>query len=670
MFNSHEWYQQKKQETLTLVQSAITLSQNQGNQKFDRRLQDARKRLIEGKLLVVVCGEFKEGKSSLLNALLNEINDDLFPVDSDIATGIVTTISYGEQEKITVILGEPGKEEQIQIQRHQIDEYVNEQRNKGKQARMLTIQAPNSQLKEGLVLVDTPGVGGLNTQHTGITYGFIPEADVILFVSDVKAPLSTDELKFLKFITERCPDIIPNIIFVATKIDANANYEEIVENNREKLSQVLKRSGKEITIIPVSSHIKLEYLRSKHLEDLEDSNFQALENELWQLLNQRGGYTLLMRSFGELGSVLKEMRIPLQAQLSACQQQSELEVKKLEQQFQKERERLAELETNNANWQRQLNRGLEDISVEISNQFQRGFAKIGTWANGYIADEKLLVNPAEIAALIERDIDTLMSALGRQLSQAASKLHFKIEATSGLNLNFVDSEYLDWEKTQLSTENIQIKQAGWWEKSLNATRSAMFNASAGSVVGGGFGAAIGGFLGSLLGGIGAIPGAVIGGKIGAAIGGVAGSASGVRQGLSQLRERDFASVRNKVTPMINQFISESRQLCNQSLTDAIRSLKRSMEDELSEQIRQLKQTCDRTIRSIQDTHRLTEQQKAEKIKALTIPLQTLEQIHKSVATLASAVIKQKEMAEQHQVAVATQSNKTDDADYGEDWADG
>jgi putative ribosome biogenesis GTPase RsgA len=42
------------------------------------------------------------------------------------------------------------------------------------------MESPNPQLKEGLVLVDTPGIGSLNTEHTAITYAFIPNADAIL----------------------------------------------------------------------------------------------------------------------------------------------------------------------------------------------------------------------------------------------------------------------------------------------------------------------------------------------------------------------------------------------------------------------------------------------------------------------------------------------------------
>ena len=177
-------YQQQKQKVLQLFKPAKTLAEGQKNIEIKQSLEEVEKRLIEEKLFVVVCGEFKQGKSSLMNALLNE--PELFPVDVDITTNLVSSITYGETEKITVVLGESGKEQSQEIQRAEIPNYVTEQHNKGNfhQAKMLILQSPNPQLKEGLVLVDTPGVGSLNVEHTAVTYAFIPNADAIIFVSN------------------------------------------------------------------------------------------------------------------------------------------------------------------------------------------------------------------------------------------------------------------------------------------------------------------------------------------------------------------------------------------------------------------------------------------------------------------------------------------------------
>ena len=53
----------------------------------------------EDSATVLFCGEFKRGKSSLVNAI---IGTELCPTDIGIATSVVTTIKYGAVKKVTI----------------------------------------------------------------------------------------------------------------------------------------------------------------------------------------------------------------------------------------------------------------------------------------------------------------------------------------------------------------------------------------------------------------------------------------------------------------------------------------------------------------------------------------------------------------------------------------
>src|SRR5947209_19833021 len=99
-------YEEKKQRALQLFSSAISFAQQSKQKEYIKPLQDAAQRLDDGQFMVVVCGEFRRGKSSLLNALLHEVQD-LFPVDVAITTNLVTMVSYGASEKITAVVGPP-----------------------------------------------------------------------------------------------------------------------------------------------------------------------------------------------------------------------------------------------------------------------------------------------------------------------------------------------------------------------------------------------------------------------------------------------------------------------------------------------------------------------------------------------------------------------------------
>ncbi|NJL11324.1 MAG: hypothetical protein HC908_17420 [Calothrix sp. SM1_7_51] len=120
-------YQQQKQKLLQLFQQTQAIAKQYKYPEIEQNLKESAQHLAEGKLIVVVCGEFKQGKSSLINALINETN--LFPVDVDITTNLVSSITYGEQEKITVVIGEPGKGQTKEIKRDEIPDYVTEQHN-------------------------------------------------------------------------------------------------------------------------------------------------------------------------------------------------------------------------------------------------------------------------------------------------------------------------------------------------------------------------------------------------------------------------------------------------------------------------------------------------------------------------------------------------------------
>lgn len=651
-------YQQQRQQVLQLFPSVLSFAQSLKNAEVEKRLKEAQEHLTQGKLVVVVCGEFRQGKSSLLNALLNETG--LFPVDVDITTNLVSSITYGATEKITVLLGERGQEKAHTIQREEIPDYVTEQRNpkNAQQARMLVIEAPNAQLKDGLVLVDTPGVGSLNVQHTDITYAFIPNADVILFVSDARAPLSAKELEFVQMILRHCQ----NFLFVVSKIDTVENYQSVVESNREKLAQVMQRPAERIPIIPVSSHLKLTHLKSQDAQDLQDSNFPELERTLWTLLNEKRGHILLTRALVELGRSVAQIRGPMQAEWDVYQKQSREEIDKTEKQLREVQGRLQNLLDNNAAWRTQLGYGLQDIRTQALEEFREGFAEVRRLAEQYLDDARLLASPSQVVGLLEVDIDGLMSVLGKQLSEQAAQLHADIETATGLGMNPFEVGELSWEKRQpgLSPD----KKNNLWEKSLHVTRNSLFNSTAGSTLGALIGGLTGAVVGTLFGGVGALPGAIVGAKIGAGLGMIGGITTGAKQGVEQLREKDKV----QIAKILRQFLDDSQRECEKTLNRALRDLERSMQDELTGQIKREKESCERTLRSVQEARKLSQEQAAQKSAQLKAPLEQLTQLQQRIETLLRATVETQAPAAPAATPSAPKPEATVGASSG-GWAD-
>jgi GTPase SAR1 family protein len=259
------------------------------NGQIDERstIQASVDRMNLGTFRLVVMGEIKKGKSSFINALLGEA--DLLPTDSDVATSTVYKVIWGPVSKYKVFfVEEPGAEisPPLEISRIDIAEYGTEKGNPSNQKNVdfIAIEVPNSLLKDGLVIIDTPGVGGLFKAHKEITWNYAPNADAIIFVLDsVESVIGQDEVEFLQ---ELVQDITQRVFFVQTKIDIpdKAQAEQWVQRNQEVLKEHLPTIADNLIYMPISSKIKQIADERKSGRHLNQSGFVDvigfLENRL------------------------------------------------------------------------------------------------------------------------------------------------------------------------------------------------------------------------------------------------------------------------------------------------------------------------------------------------------------------------------------------------------
>ncbi len=97
----------------------------------------------------------------------------------------------------------------------------------------MLVEAPIESLRSGLVLVDTPGIGGLNMAHDAATHAFLSQADALIFVGDATETFTTVELDFLDRAVAKCPVIIT----VLTRRDKVVDPAPVVEANRVKIAE-------------------------------------------------------------------------------------------------------------------------------------------------------------------------------------------------------------------------------------------------------------------------------------------------------------------------------------------------------------------------------------------------------------------------------------------------
>jgi replication fork clamp-binding protein CrfC len=191
------------QQALSIVDLGRQAATAYARPDLTARLVTTRKRLADPAFHVFVIGEFKQGKSSLVNALLNA---PVCPVDDDIATSVPTAIRFGDPPSAAVLFdpggdpSDPDREpirEEIAVDR--VAGYVTEAADPGgeRQVSSVEVSLPRKLLSDGLVIVDTPGVGGLGSAHGAATIGALPMADAVVFVSDASQEFTGPELEFL-----------------------------------------------------------------------------------------------------------------------------------------------------------------------------------------------------------------------------------------------------------------------------------------------------------------------------------------------------------------------------------------------------------------------------------------------------------------------------------------
>lgn len=163
-----------------------------------RKVAEIKRRLNEivcSPTVVLVCGEFKRGKSTFVNALIGR---SICPTDTEICTSVVSVIRYGENPKAIRFYGDFSNLKSQEINIDDIERYTVGNAANIDNTVSIEITLPLEELKKGLVIIDTPGLGGLDPRHSALTNYFLPQADMAIFMTDVNEPLTSTELAFYR----------------------------------------------------------------------------------------------------------------------------------------------------------------------------------------------------------------------------------------------------------------------------------------------------------------------------------------------------------------------------------------------------------------------------------------------------------------------------------------
>ena len=220
-------------------------------------------------LLFVVVGEVKAGKSSLLNALFGQ---EFAKVDVLPATDRVYIFRHGEEEK------------SVEVSPQLTERYL-----------------PIKFLQDFNV-VDTPGTNTMVAEHQTITEGFVPRADVVLFVFSATNPWSQTGWQLLDLVQKKW---LKNVVFVLQQSDLRDSAQiEVI--HRHLLDTATQKLGFAPPIFPVSARKALlaKTTAIAREEIWRESGFGPLEEQINRMVTESGVRFLKLQSTASTSGVI------------------------------------------------------------------------------------------------------------------------------------------------------------------------------------------------------------------------------------------------------------------------------------------------------------------------------------------------------------------------------
>lgn len=272
-------------------------------------------RTEEGLFYVTCVGQFKRGKSTLLNALVNEA---VLPTGVIPVTSVVTVLRHGIDRRARVRFSSG---EVRTIDPPELSAYVSEEQNPGNEKEVVAAEVflPHPLFASGLCLVDTPGLGSIFEANTATTRAFIPHIDTALVVLGADPPISGEELSLVEEVARS----VPHLLFVLNKAD------RLTESERREARQfterfLTKRLGRSVgPILEIAAAESLSAGRpTRELPSLQEA-LEILAREAGADLVARSQDRGLERLGRRLRAVVEEQRQALRRPLDESERRIE-----------------------------------------------------------------------------------------------------------------------------------------------------------------------------------------------------------------------------------------------------------------------------------------------------------------------------------------------------------
>ncbi|MGI6871354.1 dynamin family protein [Amycolatopsis sp. 3B14] len=362
---------------------------------------------------VVVVGETNRGKSSLVNALL--ATPGLSPVDAEVATAGYLVFDHAPEWGAQACY--PGQLAPVAVPLPELVRWVSaahELPDGQLPPRYVEVTGPVPIL-ERVSLVDTPGVGGLDSMHGELAAEAAANATALLFVVDASAPFTAGELEFLR----RVGDRVETVVFALSKTDAFRGWREVLEADRRLLAEHAPRFA-DAVFHPVSARMFEMAAKAPNEQAAvmlrERSGVIELQAALQELVVGRSAMLSEANTLRALSSALGEVHAGLLAEQRALSS-GEAEAERLRE---RRDELAAERKTSTRGWQLKLRGEIQRARVDLGHETSRQVRDAQSYFRAQIDNAKrdqLAQLPQQVDAALQMISQRVSATMAQRLNR-------------------------------------------------------------------------------------------------------------------------------------------------------------------------------------------------------------------------------------------------------------
>jgi GTPase SAR1 family protein len=593
------------------------------------RVQTAAGRATRTSTVIAVVGEFKQGKSALVNSLLSE---SVCPIDDHIATAIITVISHAPEPMVVVRRRDadgravvervdPGARRQLITETTEFTGDRTAGSPGGPPATVGTssgadrqsiervdIRVPNRLLEDGLIVVDTPGVGGLRTAHATATRAFLPSANALVFVSDATSELTDTEVQFLAEAVETCP----TVVLALTKTDLFPQWRRIADLNRGHL----ERAGIDAPIFPVSFPLRVEAIRRGDPTLDDESGYPKLAAFLNATVVPQVRSGAMARAVDDIERVLDSVAAADRTELAALDDPEAARSELTD--LRAAKESFAALAAGSARWRTVLQDEVTDLSQEVTFRFRDAVRQALETMDAAVDDAD---DQDALAAATEAMRDSVVDAV----QQAFDEIEQGIESVSTQVADVLGLDELSIGSPEEIAAAAREASAAWAErgdgdsdKSIAGDAMAILRGAQGGIL---MIAIMGGLLPAAAATVVAAAPFMVG----------AGVLFGGKQ-ILDLRSQKQQRAKQKLKVTLRKSVDEVQFRVGADLGEALRLAQRYLRDELGERVEEIHRTTAETVQRIETALTSDDAQRQQRRAALETRLARFDSLHETAPT--------------------------------------